>query len=61
MSTAIGPGTSVPLGATVRPHGMNFSVFSKSSTAVDLVQLRALVVLWTSLHAEASGGLRRPV
>src|SRR2546425_920731 len=37
MSTAIGPGTSFPLGATVRPHGVNFSVFSKSSTGVDLL------------------------
>src|SRR5437660_8920519 len=37
MSTAMGPGTSFPLGATVRPHGVNFSVFSKSSTGVDLL------------------------
>ncbi len=37
MRTAIGPGTSFPLGATVRPYGVNFSVFSKSSTGVDLL------------------------
>jgi glycogen operon protein len=37
MSTAIGPGTSFPLGAAVCPHGVNFSVFSKSSTGVDLL------------------------
>jgi len=29
--------------------------------AAYLVQPRSLVVLWTRLHAEASGGLRHPV
>jgi glycogen operon protein len=42
MRTAIGPGTSFPLGATVRPHGVNFSVFSKSSTGVDLLLFNAV-------------------
>jgi len=42
MRTAIGPGTSSPLGATVRPHGVNFSVFSKSSTGVDLLLFNAV-------------------
>ena len=61
MSTAIGPGTSIPLGVTVHPHGVNFSVFTKRSTGEDFVQPRALVVLWTSLHANVSGDLRHPV
>src|SRR3989441_10378896 len=42
MRTAIGPGTSFPLGATMRPHGVNFSVFSKSSTGVDLLLFNAV-------------------
>lgn len=33
----ISHGSSFPLGATVHPEGVNFSVFSKSSTAVDLL------------------------
>lgn len=31
------PGTSHPLGATVGPHGTNFSVFSRSATRVELL------------------------
>jgi isoamylase len=31
------PGTSAPLGATVTPEGVNFSVFSKSATAIELL------------------------
>jgi isoamylase len=31
------PGKSFPLGATVRPGGVNFSVYSKSSTAMELL------------------------
>ena len=42
MSTAVGPGTSFPLGATVHPQGVNFSVFSKSSTGVDLLLFNAV-------------------
>jgi isoamylase len=33
----IGPGKSFPLGATVSPDGVNFSVYSKSSTALELL------------------------
>ena len=31
------PGRSAPLGATVRPDGANFWMFSKSATRVDLL------------------------
>ncbi|MEM1094165.1 MAG: glycogen debranching protein GlgX [Bacteroidota bacterium] len=31
------PGRSYPLGATITPEGINFSVFSKNSTAVELL------------------------
>jgi glycogen operon protein len=38
MRTApISAGTSFPLGATVSPNGVNFSVFSKNSTLVELL------------------------
>ncbi len=37
MTAAIRPGQSFPLGATVYPDGVNFSVFSKNSTAVELL------------------------
>ena len=37
MNTVISPGNSFPLGATVDPSGVNFSVFSKGSTAVHLL------------------------
>src|SRR4029450_12092536 len=30
-------GTSAPLGATVTPEGVNFSVFSRSATAIELL------------------------
>ena len=30
-------GNSAPLGATVTPHGVNFSIFSKNATAVELL------------------------
>src|SRR4051794_28824562 len=33
----IQPGRSFPLGATVSPNGVNFSVFSKNGTAVELL------------------------
>jgi isoamylase len=36
-SEAAGPGTSAPLGATVVAGGVNFSVFSKHATQVDLL------------------------
>lgn len=35
--TQIDQGKSYPLGATVYPNGVNFSVFSKSATAVELL------------------------
>ncbi len=31
------PGRSFPLGATVYPEGVNFSVFSKGASAVELL------------------------
>ena len=31
------PGSPYPLGATIRPAGVNFSVFSKSSARVELL------------------------
>jgi glycogen operon protein len=31
------PGRSFPLGATVYPEGVNFSVFSKGATGVELL------------------------
>jgi isoamylase len=31
------PGSSFPLGATVYPHGVNFSVFSQNASAIDLL------------------------
>jgi isoamylase len=34
---SVKPGRSYPLGSTVYPDGVNFSVFSKNSTAVELV------------------------
>ncbi len=34
---ALRPGTSAPLGATVHPGGVNFSVFSKTATLVELL------------------------
>ena len=34
---AIEQGTSAPLGASVRPSGVNFSVFSKSATLIELL------------------------
>jgi glycogen operon protein len=37
VSLVAGVGSSAPLGATVTPEGVNFSVFSKRATAVDLV------------------------
>ena len=38
MSTrAVMLGASAPLGATVRPGGVNFSVFSKHATLVELL------------------------
>ena len=35
--SSVGRGTSSPLGATVQPGGVNFSVFSKSATLVELL------------------------
>ena len=37
MRATLGPGKSFPLGATVYPHGVNFSVFSKNSMAIELL------------------------
>ena len=35
--STVGVGTSAPLGATVRPGGVNFSIYSRSATRVDLL------------------------
>ena len=35
--TAVGPGTTAPLGATVYANGVNFSVFSKHATLIELL------------------------
>jgi isoamylase len=45
LRTVYGPGRSYPLGATVGPGGVNFSLYSKNSTALELL-----------LFDEASGG-----
>jgi len=37
MNTVVSPGKSFPLGATVSPSGVNFSVFAKGNTAVELL------------------------
>ena len=36
-NATIRPGRSCPLGATLSPQGVNFSVFSKSATLVELL------------------------
>ncbi len=40
--SAAAPGTAFPLGATVLPHGVNFSVFSKDALALDLLLFDAV-------------------
>src|ERR1700733_14494291 len=35
--TSVGRGTSSPLGATVQPGGVNFGVYSKNATLVELL------------------------
>ena len=42
MSDAIQPGTSHPLGATLRPGGVNFSVYSADSTGLELLLFDAV-------------------
>ena len=37
MQAEIRPGQSFPLGATVYPDGVNFSVYSKNATGLDLL------------------------
>jgi isoamylase len=37
MKPEIGPGLSFPLGATVYPRGVNFAVYSKNATGIDLL------------------------
>jgi isoamylase len=37
LRTVYGPGRSYPLGATVAPGGVNFSLYSKNSTALELL------------------------
>src|SRR4029434_7999739 len=36
-TATIRPGSSYPLGATLSPEGVNFSVFSRSATLVELL------------------------
>jgi glycogen operon protein len=42
MMTSGNQGKSFPLGADVCPDGVNFSIFSKHSTAVDLLLFEAV-------------------
>ena len=37
QSTEVTSGASAPLGATVGPNGVNFSVFSKQASLVELL------------------------
>src|SRR4029450_2430296 len=37
VSNAVKTGASAPLGASVRPNGVNFSVFSKNASAIELL------------------------
>jgi isoamylase len=37
MKADIGPGLSFPLGATITPSGVNFAVYSKNATGLDLL------------------------
>ena len=37
MNSNVTPGSSAPLGATVQPGGVNFSVYSKSASSVELL------------------------
>src|SRR5262249_15286476 len=37
LHSDIGVGTSSPLGATIQPGGVNFSVYSKNATSVELL------------------------
>ena len=37
MRSEIAIGSSAPLGATVQPDGVNFSVYSKSASLVELL------------------------
>jgi len=37
MNTIVSPGKSFPLGATVYPSGVNFSVFARGNTGVELL------------------------
>ena len=37
MNTVVSPGKSFPIGATVYPSGVNFSVFAQGNTAVELL------------------------
>ena len=37
VTPSVGRGTSSPLGATVQPEGINFSVYSKNATLVELL------------------------
>ena len=37
MTTDTLPGQSHPLGASIQPEGVNFAVYSKSATAVELL------------------------
>jgi isoamylase len=37
MNTVVSPGKSFPLGATVYRNGVNFSVFARGNTGVELL------------------------
>ena len=50
----VGCGTSSPLGATVHPEGVNFSVFSKNATLVELLLFESADAI--AHHARGSSG-----
>jgi glycogen operon protein len=54
-----GPGLSAPLGATVTDGGVNFSVFSKNATAIELLLFDAADVLEPSRVVQLTGGAHR--
>src|SRR5687768_2512657 len=53
------PGTSAPLGATVCAAGVNFSVFSKDATAVELLLFDGAAAIQPSRVVKLDGGDHR--
>jgi len=59
MNTQITPGHSHPLGATLQPQGVNFSVFSKNAQKVQLLFFAAVEDAEPSRIIELDSGLHR--